>query len=205
MMSDTATAFVPESDDAFEQFASWFADAEASEVNDANAMTLATADDDGRPSARIVLMKGFDTQGVVFYTNTLSQKGRQLAENPVAALLFHWKSLGRQVRFEGPVTPVTDAQADAYYASRPRNSRIGAWASQQSRPLADRATLLAEVDRYDAQYPGEEVPRPPHWSGYRLAPQRVEFWQDGAFRLHDRFVFERAGAAGPWTVQRLFP
>lgn len=204
-MSDDKPAFEPQTDDPFEQFRIWFAEAEASEVNDPNAMTLATAGSDGRPSARIVLMKEIDDSGVVFYTNTESQKGMQLAVNPFAALLFHWKSVRRQVRFEGPVSPVTPAEADAYYDSRPRNSRIGAWASQQSRPLADRTTLMQAVERFDDEYPGETVPRPPYWSGYRLAPLRIEFWHDGAFRLHDRFVFSRQADGHPWSVQRLFP
>lgn len=204
-MSDDKPAFEPQTDDPFEHFRIWFAEAEASEVNDPNAMTLATAGSDGRPSARIVLMKEIDESGVVFYTNTESQKGMQLAVNPFAALLFHWKSVRRQVRFEGPVSPVTPAEADAYYDSRPRNSRIGAWASQQSRPLADRTTLMQAVERFDDEYPGETVPRPPYWSGYRLAPLRIEFWHDGAFRLHDRFVFSRQADGHPWSVQRLFP
>jgi len=204
-MSDAEPAFEPQTEDPFEQFRIWFADAEASEVNDANAMTLATAGSDGRPSARIVLLKEFDETGLVFFTNTESQKGEELAVNPFAALLFHWKSLRRQVRFEGAVTAVSAAEADAYYASRPRVSRIGAWASQQSRPLADRAALMAAVDRFDAEYPGESVPRPPYWSGYRLSPLRVEFWHDGAFRLHDRFIFTRQAEGQPWSVQRLFP
>ena len=205
MMSDDKAIFEPQTDDPFEQFRIWFEEAEASEVNDANAMTLATAGSDGRPSARIVLMKGYDDGGVVFYTNTESQKGVQLAVNPFAALLFHWKSLRRQVRFEGAVTPVSATEADAYYDSRPRNSRIGAWASQQSRPLADRTTLMQSVERFDAEYSGENVPRPPYWSGYRLSPLRIEFWHDGAFRLHDRFVFSRQAEGQPWSVQRLFP
>ncbi|MDF1792195.1 MAG: pyridoxamine 5'-phosphate oxidase [Thalassobaculaceae bacterium] len=204
-MSDDKPIFEPQTDDPFQQFRLWFADAEASEVNDANAMTLATAGSDGRPSARIVLMKDFDDAGVVFYTNTESQKGRELTANPFAALLFHWKSLRRQVRFEGAITPVTSAEADAYYESRPRNSRLGAWASQQSRPLADRATLMQAVDRFGAEYPEETVPRPPYWSGYRLSPLKIEFWHDGPFRLHDRFAFSRQAAGAPWSVQRLFP
>ena len=204
-MSVSDASFEPQTQDAFEQFRLWFADAEAQEVNDANAMTLSTADSDGRPSSRIVLMKDIDEKGVVFYTNTESQKGRELTVNPFAALLFHWKSLRRQVRFEGPVTPVTTAEADAYYASRPRLSRIGAWASQQSRPVADRPTLVSAVDRFDAEYPGDTVPRPPYWSGYRLAPLRVEFWQDGAYRLHDRFIFTRSSEGQPWAIQRLYP
>ncbi|MEQ9333892.1 pyridoxamine 5'-phosphate oxidase [Thalassobaculum sp.] len=197
--------FEPDTDDPFEQFRRWFAEAEASEPNDANAMTLATADSDGRPSARIVLLKDFDARGFAFFTNTESQKGRQLEVNPFAALCFHWKSVRRQVRIEGAVTSVGDDEADAYYASRPRGSRIGAWASQQSRPLADRPALLAAVSRFEAEYDGKDVPRPPYWSGYRLTPLRVEFWQDGEFRLHDRFLFTRSGEGAPWTVQRLFP
>lgn len=197
--------FEPETDDPFEQFRRWFAAAEASEPNDANAMTLATADSDGRPSARIVLLKELDDRGFTFFTNTESQKGRNLEVNPFAALCFHWKSSRRQVRVEGPVTSVTEAEADAYYGSRPRGSRIGAWASQQSRPLADRPALLAAVARFEAEYEGKDVPRPAYWSGYRLTPQRVEFWQDGEFRLHDRFVFARAVDGAPWSVQRLYP
>lgn len=197
--------FEPETDDPFEQFRRWFADAEASEPNDPNAMTLATADADGRPSARIVLLKDVDSRGFAFYTNTESQKGRQLEMNPFAALCFHWKSLRRQVRVEGPVTGVGEAEADAYFQSRARGSRIGAWASQQSRPLADRPTLLAAVARFEAEYQGRDVPRPPYWSGYRLTPLRIEFWQDGEFRLHDRFVFARSSDGAPWTIQRLNP
>lgn len=197
--------FEPDTDDPFALFGRWFADAEASEPNDPNAMTLATADTDGRPSARIVLLKDVDARGFAFYTNTESQKGRQLEINPFAALCFHWKAQRRQVRVEGPVTGVTEAEADAYYQSRARGSRIGAWASQQSRPLADRPTLLAAVARFEAEYEGREVPRPPYWSGYRLTPLRIEFWQDGEFRLHDRFVFSRSSDGAPWTVQRLHP
>jgi len=197
--------FEPETDDPFEQFRRWFADAQASEPNDANAMTLATADSDGRPSARIVLLKDLDDRGFTFFTNTESQKGRHLEVNPFAALCFHWKSSRRQVRVEGPVTSVTEAEADAYYGSRPRGSRIGAWASQQSRPLADRPALLAAVARFDAEYEGKDVPRPAYWSGYRVTPLRLEFWQDGEFRLHDRFVFARAVDGAPWSVQRLYP
>ena len=197
--------FEPETDDPFELFRQWLTEAEGSEVNDANAMTLATADSDGRLSARIVLLKEFDTRGFAFYTNTESQKGRHLEVNPFAALCVHWKSLRRQIRVEGPVISVSDLEADEYYASRPRGSRIGAWASQQSRPLADRPTLLAAVARFDAEYENRDVPRPPYWSGYRLSPMRIEFWQDGEFRLHDRFVFSRAGDGAAWTVQRLFP
>ncbi|NQW11000.1 MAG: pyridoxamine 5'-phosphate oxidase [Alphaproteobacteria bacterium] len=197
--------FEPTTDDPFEQFQAWFAEAEASESNDPNAMTLATANADGRPSVRIVLLKGFDAHGFVFYTNLESQKGRELEVNPFAALLFHWKSRHRQVRINGAVTLVPPAEADAYYGSRERGSRIGAWASQQSRPLADRVTLTAAVERFEAQYEGKTVPRPPYWSGYRLMPLRFEFWQDGEFRLHDRFVFERSAEGQSWAVQRLYP
>lgn len=197
--------FEPETDDPFDQFGRWFADAEASEPRDPNAMTLATADSAGRPSARVVLMKGFDARGFVFYTNTESQKGRQLDVNPFASLCFHWKSIGRQVRIDGPVAAVTEAEADAYYESRPRGSRIGAWASQQSRPLADRPTLLAAVDRFTAEYEGRDIPRPVYWSGYRVIPLQIEFWHDGEFRLHDRFRFSRPRDGAPWTVLRLFP
>jgi pyridoxamine 5'-phosphate oxidase len=197
--------FEPDTDDPFEQFRRWFADAEAAEPNDPNAMTLATAGSDGRPSARIVLLKDIDERGFAFFTNTESQKGQQLEVNPFAALCFHWKSLRRQVRIEGSVASVSEAEADAYYASRQRGSRIGAWASQQSRPLADRPTLLAAVARFEAEYDGREVPRPSYWSGYRLTPLRIEFWHDGEFRLHDRFVFSRAGDGLSWTIQRLFP
>ena len=197
--------FEPTTDNPFEQFQAWFAEAEETEPNDPNAMTLATADADGRPSTRIVLMKGFDDQGFVFYANLESQKGRELEVNPFAALLFHWKSRCRQVRVSGPVTQVSPAEADAYYDSRAYGSRIGAWASQQSRPLADRATLTAAVERFETQYEGKPVPRPPYWGGYRLTPLRIEFWQDGEFRLHDRFVFERLTEGQPWAVQRLYP
>ena len=197
--------FEPTTQDPFEQFRRWFADAEAAEVNDPNAMTVATADSDGRPSARILLLKDFDHQGFVFYTNTQSDKGRELEHNPFAALCFHWKSLRRQVRITGAVQPVTAEEADAYFQSRARGSRIGAWASQQSRPLADRETLMADVARVEKKYEGGEVPRPPHWSGFRLVPTRIEFWHDGEFRLHDRFIFSRPQSGADWSLQRLYP
>ena len=197
--------FEPSTNDPFEQFRLWLADAEASEPNDPNAMTVATADEDGRPAARIVLLKDFDDRGFVFYTNTESDKGRDLTVNPFAALCFHWKSLQRQVRIEGAVTGVTEAEADAYFQSRRRGSRIGAWASQQSRPLADRPTLMEAVDRFEERYKDGEVPRPSYWSGYRVTPLRIEFWHDGEFRLHDRFVFTRPSEGIEWTVQRLYP
>ncbi len=186
-------------------FEEWFAKAEEQEINDANAMALATADGDGRPSLRMVLLKGVDARGFVFYTNLDSRKGGQLAENPAAALLFHWKSLRRQVRIEGPVAAVTDQEADAYFASRHRASQIGAWASEQSRPLEARFALEKRVAEYTAKFGISAVPRPDFWSGFRVTPLRIEFWQDGAFRLHDRFLFARAEESSPWEVQRLFP
>ncbi len=189
--------------DPFALFASWMAEAEARELNDPNAMTLATVSAAGVPSARIVLLKGWDHAGFVFYTNTQSRKGDELAANPSVALLFHWKSLRRQIRIEGRASPVSQAEADAYYASRPRVSRLGAWASDQSRPLAGRAVLEARLAEMEARYPGEDIPRPPHWSGYRVVPSAFEFWQDQPYRLHDRTVFERDGAA--WRAGKLFP
>lgn len=185
-------------------FAAWLAEAAEHEPNDPNAVALATADASGAPSVRMVLLKGFDPAGFVFYTNLESRKGGQLAANPRAALCFHWKSLRRQVRVEGPVSPVSAAEADAYYASRPRGSRIGAWASRQSRPLSGRDELERAVAEAEARFPGDEVPRPPFWSGFRVAPERVEFWAERPFRLHDRIVFLRGGAGG-WTAERQYP
>ncbi|MBP5856814.1 pyridoxamine 5'-phosphate oxidase [Marivibrio halodurans] len=190
----------------FDLFQEWLSEAEASEPNDPNAMALATADAAGRPSLRMVLLKGFDPGGFVFYTNLESRKGVQLAENPAAALLFHWKSLRRQVRVEGPVEPVAAEEADAYFATRARGSQIGAWASDQSRPLESRFALEKKVARIGAKHAVGAVPRPPHWSGFRVRPLRIEFWKDGAFRLHDRFLFSRPDPDQPdWTVERLYP
>jgi pyridoxamine 5'-phosphate oxidase len=196
---------MPETDvaDPFALFDAWFAEATRTEVNDPNAMTLATCTPDGAPSARIVLLKGKDARGFVFYTNTLSRKGGELAANARAALLFHWKSLERQVRIEGAVEPVTGAEADAYYASRPRLSRLGSWASLQSQVLPARSVFEERLAELERRYPGNDVPRPPHWSGFRVLPARMEFWQAAEFRLHDRTVFTRDGAG--WAVGKLYP
>jgi pyridoxamine 5'-phosphate oxidase len=190
--------------DPFTKFDAWMAEAWTHEPEDANAMTLATTTADGLPSARIVLLKGADARGFVFYTNKQSRKAEELAANTRAALLFHWKPLGRQVRIEGRVADVADAEADAYYATRARISRLGAWASEQSRVLPERAVLERRLAEYEAKYPGEDIPRPPHWSGYRVIPERFEFWQNMPYRLHDRTVYARA-ANGGWAVSKLFP
>ncbi len=191
-------------DGPFVLFAEWFAAATASEPNDPNAMALATVDATGMPDVRMVLLKGFDEAGFVFYTNLESRKGEQIAAVPKAALCFHWKSLRRQVRVRGPAEAVEPAEADAYFATRPRLSRIGAWASRQSRPLESRFALEKAVARYTARYAAGAVPRPPHWSGFRIVPQEIEFWRDGAFRLHDRLRFTRTADAG-WSRATLFP
>jgi pyridoxamine 5'-phosphate oxidase len=190
--------------DPFARFQDWMTEAWRHEPDDANAMTLATATPDGTPSARIVLLKGADARGFVFYTNLESRKGEELAANSRAALLFHWKPLGRQVRIEGRVEHVTDAEADAYYATRARISRLGAWASDQSRVLPDRAELERRLAAYETRYPGEDIPRPPNWSGFRIVPERFEFWQNMPFRLHDRTIYTKA-ANGGWTIGKLFP
>lgn len=199
---------VPEmvgADEPLAQFTAWYAEAKASEPNDPDGMALATVDAAGLPDLRMVLLKGFDARGFVFYTNFESAKGEELLANPRAALLFHWKSLRRQVRIRGPVSVVSEAEADAYFASRPRDSRIGAWASRQSRPLKGRAELVKEVARFALKYPIGEVPRPPNWSGFRVTPLQIEFWRDGAFRLHDRLVYRRDSAEAPWRSEKLFP
>ncbi|MBI5130058.1 MAG: pyridoxamine 5'-phosphate oxidase [Rhodopseudomonas palustris] len=189
----------------FALFAEWFAEANGSEPNDPNAMALATVDPDGLPDVRMVLMKGYDEDGFVFYSHIASQKGRELTANPKAALLFHWKSLRRQVRIRGTVTPVSDAEADAYFATRPKQAQIGAWASKQSQPLESRFAFEQAIAKVAARHLVGEVPRPPGWSGWRITPSRIEFWHDRPFRLHDRIEFSRDTPAQPWTKTRLYP
>jgi len=189
--------------DPLEIFDRWFAEALASEPNDPDAMTLATVDAAGRPSARVVLLKGHGPEGFVFYTNEQSAKGKQLAGNPNAALVLHWKSLRRQVRIEGSVERVTDAEADAYFASRARDSQLGAWASEQSRPLDRRETFEQQFEKVKQRYQGKDVPRPPHWGGYRVIPDRIEFWTDRPHRLHERRLFVRND--GGWSEGLLYP
>ena len=213
-MSDTASIEHPTwltsgdftaADEPFRLWQSWFDEAVKGEPRDPNAMSLATVDPDGMPDVRTVLLKGVDQRGFVFYTSTQSNKGHELAANPKAALLFYWKSLNRQIRIRGPVERTTAEEADAYFATRPKGAQIGAWASQQSRPLESRLALEKAVALYAAKYAIGAVPRPPHWSGYRVVPISIEFWHDRPFRLHDRIEFRRAGSGEPWTKVRMYP
>src|SRR5689334_382098 len=194
-----------DSDEPLRLFAAWLDEATASEVSDPNAMALATVDSGGLPNIRMVLLKGLDARGFVFYTNRNSQKGQELGANPQAALNFHWKSLRRQVRIRGAISQVTDEESDAYFASRPRMAQIGAWASQQSEPLESRFALEKAVALYTAKHPVGAVPRPPYWIGYRVAPLVMEFWREMPFRLHERVEFRRAGAEAPWSKTHLYP
>jgi pyridoxamine 5'-phosphate oxidase len=213
-MSDTAPIQHPSwltsgdftaADEPFRLFAAWLDEATGSEPRDPTAMTLATVDADGLPNARMVLLKGVDERGFVFYTNRTSQKGRELDAHPLAALVFHWKSLNKQVRVRGAVERVTDAEADAYFATRAKQAQIGAWASKQSSPLESRLAFEKAIALYATKYALGEVPRPPYWSGYRVVPLRIEFWQDRPFRLHDRVEFVRTTTDEPWSKTRLYP
>ncbi|WP_275789375.1 pyridoxamine 5'-phosphate oxidase [Pararhizobium gei] len=206
-MTDTGltTGDFTQENEPFSLFGAWLKEAQTSELNDPNAVALATVDGDGLPDVRMVLLKDFDQRGFVFYTNFESQKGREILANSKAAMCFHWKSLRRQVRVRGPVEIVSDAEADEYYKTRPRGSRIGAWASKQSRPLESRFALEKAVAEYTARYAIGDIPRPLHWSGFRIMPTSIEFWKDGAFRLHDRIQFSRDAPQGDWGKIRMYP
>src|SRR5215831_1754885 len=213
-MSDTApiehqswltTGDFTGADEPMRLFTAWLEDATAKEPRDPTAMTLATVDADGLPNARMVLLKGADERGFFFYTNLDSQKGQELAAHPKAALVFHWKSMNRQVRLRGDVERVSDAEADAYFASRPKQAQIGAWASKQSAPLESRLAFEKAVAVYAAKYAVGDVPRPPNWSGFRIVPMTIEFWQERPFRLHDRIEFRRDAFGAPWSKTRLYP
>ncbi len=203
--SGLTTGDFTEENEPFSLFGAWLKEAEASEINDPNALALATVDADGLPDVRMVLLKEFDARGFVFYTNFESQKGQEILGNRKAAMCFHWKTLRRQVRIRGPVEIVSDAEADEYYKSRARGSRIGAWASKQSRPLESRFALEKAVAEYTLKYPLGDIPRPAHWSGFRIQPTSIEFWKDGAFRLHDRIEFRRETPEGDWSKVRMYP
>ena len=204
LTSGTSADFT-DAGEPFALFGEWFAEACKAEPNDPNAMALATVDEIGLPDVRMVLMKGYDVGGFVFYSHIASPKGRELAANPKATLLFHWKSLRRQVRIRGLVTQVSDEEADAYFATRPKQAQIGAWTSKQSEPLESRFAFEQAIAKVAAKHVIGEVPRPPGWSGWRIAPTRFEFWHDRPFRLHDRIEFRRAGFGEPWTKVRMYP
>ena len=204
-MDALTTSDFTESRDPWGLFEAWFAEASASEPRDPNAIALATVDAHGLPDVRLVLMKGRDRRGFVFYTNSESAKGRELAANARAAFVLYWKSLNRQIRVRGRVEEVAGAEADGYFASRHRGSQVGAWASLQSRPLDSRATFDAQVAEVDARFAGRDIPRPPHWKGYRVVPAAIEFWQDRPSRLHDRVTFTRDRDEDDWTRERLYP
>jgi pyridoxamine 5'-phosphate oxidase len=192
-------------DEPIAHFSAWFEEAKLKEPNDPDAMSLATVDAEGRPNARMVLLKAVDRAGFVFYSNSESTKGEELAANPHAALCFHWKSLGRQVRVRGDIVRVSEAEADAYFATRPKDSQIGAWASKQSRRLESRFALEKEIARFAAKYALSSVPRPEYWIGYRLVPLTIEFWRNRPFRLHDRLLYERDDFNAPWRTSKLYP
>lgn len=194
-----------QSNDPFKLFETWMADAKTSELNDPNAMSVASVDEEGMPNVRILLLKDFSVDGFTFYTNFESTKGHEILASKKVALCFHWKSLRRQVRIRGGVTQVTDAEADEYYNSRARGSRVGAWASAQSRELSARSELEGLVNQYEEKFGDGDIPRPAHWSGFKLAPMSIEFWHDRPYRLHDRIIFERKSCSDDWSTKRLYP